>query len=121
MKQRIAWPLAIVVLCLAAALAAQGYVGPILRVAFIAWFMLLIPGLSVLHLLSLPAEPLPFLVMAIALSMVIDTILAMGMVLTQNYNPALGLLILIAISLISACIQLFRKSKLGTKKAPPKL
>jgi len=68
------------------------------------WFLLLCPGMALVRLLrvsGLVAE----LTLAVALSLALDTLVAIVMVYTRTWVPGQGLVALIAISVAGALLQ----------------
>ncbi len=109
------WPVLICASALAAEVAKLGLFGPAARTILVGWFMLVIPGLAYARLLPLEKDPLAMCVVAVALSLTLDTLLAIVMVLTHVYDPGLALFILIALSLAGAGIRLIHSSRFPSK------
>jgi len=105
MLRKLGWPITIIISSIVAGIIAQsdpvGYLRPI--VSF--WFMLVCPGMALVGLLHLK-DHLIELVLAIALSLSISTVLAEFMALSHLWSTLAGLRILIAISLAGAVLQI---------------
>ena len=111
------WPGIILVTSILTGLAVfSGYLQP-LRVTLVFAFMLVCPGMAYIRLLRL-RDPLVELVLAVALSLALDTLVAMVLLYVGPWSPANGLLGLISISLIGL---LFKpaSSVLGDSAADP--
>lgn len=76
-----------------------------IRVAIIFWFMLVCPGMAfvrLLHLDSLIVE----LTLAISLSITLGTLVAEAMVLARRWSPQAGLVVLAAMTIGGAMLQI---------------
>lgn len=113
------WP----VLILLSALASAGvtFVGwwPPLRVLITLWFLAICPGMGLVRLLRL-RDPLAELTLAVALSIAFATIVACSVLYAGFWSPPLILIILLAISIGGALVQLLRpretRSEQGTQR-----
>lgn len=113
MLRNLSWPITIILSAIGVGILTWGDSGSFLRPIVSFWFTLVCPGMSIIGLLHFK-DRLAELVLAIALSLSITTILAEVMALTQLWSPIAGLGILIGISLIGATLQI--KSVLPIKK-----
>ena len=68
------------------------------------WFLLLCPGMALVRLLRVGGVATE-LTLAIALSLVLDTLVAMVMIYTGTWSPGAGLIVLIGISVFGALLQ----------------
>jgi heme/copper-type cytochrome/quinol oxidase subunit 4 len=69
------------------------------------WFLLICPGMAFVRLLGI-RERLTELIVAIALSMALDTAVSETMVLTKRWSPEWGLVVLIGMSAAGAALQI---------------
>lgn len=99
------WPLLIGSLVLGVALAIFGDWVPALRPALVLAFMLVCPGMALVRLLGFK-DKVTELVLAVALSLALETMLSLGMTLAEIWSFQLGLIILMIISLIGATFQI---------------
>lgn len=107
------WPAIIAGSALAAgALVYSGSASPI-RPALVLWFLLICPGMAFVPLLRV-AGLATELMLAIALSLALDAIVAIGMLYSRLWSPGWGLAALIGASLAGALAQLI------WRRAPPK-
>ena len=102
MMQTYRWPLVIVisVVALVVAIVLDLPLRPLLTF----WFTLICPGIAFIRLFQL-REPLPQITLAIALSVALNILVGEFVLYLGVWSPALGLGILIAISLIGAVLQ----------------
>ena len=100
------WPALIIISAVAACVAMAGNVIAPLRIILVAWFMLVCPGLAYVRLLQLN-HWLTNLMLVIALSLTIDTLVAEGMVLARIWSPLGGLLVIGLLSIVGAALQLY--------------
>ena len=100
------WPSA-VALSIAAAVAAGGLPTPA-RAAVVFVFLLVCPGMAFVPLLGVRRWETA-LALVVATSLVLDTLVAEGMLLAKLWNPAAGLAILGALSLAGAAAQVVRR------------
>jgi uncharacterized membrane protein len=92
---------------IAAGFFAFGEIASPLRPVIALWFLSLCPGMAFVRFLDL-GEQLPELIVAIALSLALDSIVAGLMVYTGTWSPRMGLAVLIALSVVGALLQLQR-------------
>ena len=109
-RSELAWPVTILVSALLVDLAVLLNFPFILRYPLVFWFLLVCPGMAFMPLLELD-DGLAEWVLAIALSLAIDLVLALVMVYTGWWQYAWGLLILIMLCLVGISLQV--------KKIPP--
>jgi uncharacterized membrane protein len=116
MKNALWWPLVIAASALAAgALTFLQAVAP-LRAAVGFWFLLVCPGMAYVRLLRVKAVFFGW-VLAIALSIAIDTIIAQVLLVTGNWSSRLALIVVIIVSLIGVAIQVVFANPGQTKEA----
>jgi len=106
------WPIVVVSSCVAVALCNWLDVAQPVRAIFVFWFFLICPGLAIVGLLDI-RDWLAEAVVAIGLSLAIDTGVATIMVLAKLWSPDAGLAVLIGISLLGAALQveLYRRRR----------
>ena len=80
-------------------------IGPPIQAIVAFWFLLICPGMAFVRLLQI-RERLPELIVAIALSMALDTVVSETMVLTKRWSPEWGLAVLIGMSAAGAALQI---------------
>jgi hypothetical protein len=105
MIRSLSWPVILIVSALFASLTLATNLAGFLQPWFIFWFLLVCPGMAFIRLFHIK-DPLSEWVLAIALSLALDTILAEIMVLTRHWSPAGGLVLLISLSLAGALLQI---------------
>ncbi len=105
MRQRITWPIIIIVSALSAGLASLGFLPTILQFLIIGGFILVIPGMAYIRLM-LSTPSLTRFILSVALSLSLSTFVSMFMVLTHTWYPLGGLYFLIAISIAGAALQI---------------
>ena len=99
------WPAVIVGSCVAVAACNWLAVGQPVRSIFVFWFFLICPGLAIVGVLDIQ-DRLAEAVVAIGLSLALDTGVAIVMVLARIWSPDAGLGVLIGISLLGAAAQM---------------
>jgi hypothetical protein len=99
------WPIVVVISCIAVALCNWLEVVQPLRAISVFWFFLICPGLAIVGLLDI-RDRLAEAVVAIGLSLALDTGVATVMVLARLWSPDGGLAVLIGISLLGAALQM---------------
>ncbi len=104
MTNKLAWPIAISATALFAGIFAWANFGGIVRSAIIFLFMLLVPGLAYTRLVHI-RDFLVEIIIAVAISLVLGTILAESMVFLHIWSPNAGLGALIVLSLLGAYLQ----------------
>ncbi len=105
MPNKLIWPLLIILLAGMAGITA--WLGPAspFRAVVLSLFMLIAPGLAFTRLFSF-RDLLAEIVLAIATSLVIGTLLAEFMVFTHAWSPNAGLAVLILLSLVGSSLQI---------------
>jgi hypothetical protein len=98
------WPLLILASCVAVALVYWLDAPQPTRSIFVFWFFLTCPGIAVVGLLNI-RDRLNEVVLGVALSIAVDTGVALVMALAKVWSPDLGLAVLIGFSLLGAAIQ----------------
>lgn len=105
MSRKLFWPIMIILSALLAGILVWSDGGGAFRSIILFWFILICPGMAFVRLLQIE-NVLTEIVLAIALSLVISTLLAEFMVLTHLWSPGVELAILIGISLLGAALQI---------------
>jgi hypothetical protein len=101
------WSIIIVLSAIAVALAIVADAGTPVRPLLVFWFLLVCPGMAFVRLLRIE-ERLIELVLAIALSVTLDTIVAEIMALNKIWSFRGGLFVLICLSLLGAALQMMQ-------------
>jgi hypothetical protein len=106
------WPIVVVISCIAVALCNWLGAAQPVRAISVFWFFLICPGLAIVGLLDI-RDRLAEAVVAIGLSVALDTGVALVMVLARIWSPDAGLAVLIGISLLGAALQveLYRRGR----------
>ncbi len=99
------WPAAIALSAIAVVMVVFGNAPQPLRPVIAFWFLLVCPGMALVRLLRLK-EALAEWILAIALSLAIEALVAGLMVFTGLWSPGAGLAALVVISLAGALLQL---------------
>ena len=99
------WPVIVLGSAAAAALAAGGQLGQPITVLASLWFLLVIPGMAVVHPLRL-GDPVAELSLAVALSLALDTLVASAFLYAGGWWPAGTLAVLIGIAAAGAAADL---------------
>lgn len=101
------WPLALIALSLAAGLVVVSGVGAPIRPAVTLCFLAICPGGAFIHLLRIE-DMLAKVTIAVALSLALDTIVALAMVLPGIWSPGWGLFVLICVSIVGVALRIGR-------------
>ncbi len=101
------WSLVIILSAIAVTLAIVVNAGTPVRPLLVFWFLLVCPGMAFVQLMHIE-ERLTELVLAIALSIALDTIIAEIMALNKIWSFRGGLFVLICLSLFGAALQIMR-------------
>ncbi len=101
------WSLIIILSAIAVALAIVVNAGAPVRPLLVFWFLLVCPGMAFVQMMHIE-ERLIELVLAIALSIALDTIVAEIMALNKIWSFRGGLFVLICLSLLGAALQIMR-------------
>ncbi len=107
MSKKLLWPIAISITALLAGTFAWANTGGMLRSAIIFLFMLVMPGLAYTRLFHF-RDFLVEIVLAVAISLAVGTIVAEIMLFLHIWSPNTGLGVLIAVSLVGAYLQIMR-------------
>jgi hypothetical protein len=107
------WPLVLLASCLAVAITTYGWTSSPLRPLVTTWFLLACPGLALMGLLPRRGA-VTLLVLAIATSLSLETIVAEAMLETSAWSPRAALAVFIAVTLVGSAIQLR-----GKRYSPP--
>ncbi len=99
------WPAAIVLSTVGAIVAADAGIAPSFRPAIVLGFLLVCPGMAFVRLLRLGTWVAEW-TLAVALSLTLDTLVAMAMVYFTVWSPTLGLTILAGLSVAGSLLQL---------------
>ncbi len=101
------WSLIIILSAIAVTLAIVANAGMPVRPLLVFWFLLVCPGMAFIQLMHIE-ERLIELVLAIALSIALDTVVAEIMALNKIWSFRAGLFVLICLSLFGAALQIMR-------------
>ncbi len=101
------WSIIIILSAIAMILAVVSGIETPARPLITFWFMLVCPGMAFVRLLRIE-ERFAELILAIALSIALDTIVAEAMVLNRLWSPKWGLFVLICLSLVGAGLQIIQ-------------
>jgi hypothetical protein len=112
LRSRWIWPGVILVSAVATSLFYFREIASPFRSITTLWFLLVCPGMAFVRLLRLET-PYYEWTLAIIMSISIDAVIAGLLVYIQFWSIGLGLSILIALSLLGACLQI-----LGTRPQP---
>jgi hypothetical protein len=99
------WPLVLFASCLAVAITTYGWTSSPLRPLVTMWFLLACPGLALVLLLPRRGA-VTLLVLAIATSVSLETIVAEAMLETRTWSPRAALAVFIAVTLAGCALQL---------------
>jgi uncharacterized membrane protein len=99
------WPVIIIISAVSSGLLVFGDFLPSARYLLSFWFLLVCPGMAYVRLLHI-RDSVTEWALAIALSLAIDTVVAMFMLYTGNWSPNGGLVALMAISIGGVALQL---------------
>jgi hypothetical protein len=116
MRNALWWPLVIVVSALIAAILTFLQAVAPLRAAAGFWFPLVCPGMAYVRLLRIRAVYFQW-ILAIALSIAIDTIVAQALLVTGNWSSRVALIVVIVVSLIGVAIQMVFANPRQTKES----
>lgn len=105
MPRSIGWPILIIASAIAAGLSINSAVAPLLRTVVIFWFLLICPGMAFVRFFRV-GGPVTELVIAVALSLAITTLVSETMLYVGAWSPRLGLFVLMGLSIIVAAFQL---------------
>jgi len=98
------WPVVVTALTVAAVLVLLAGAGPALRAPVVLAFALVGPGMALVPLLRLD-DPLAELSLGVALSLALDTLVALAMLYAGAWSPEGALLALAAMSLAGVAAQ----------------
>jgi hypothetical protein len=82
------------------------------------WFLLICPGMAVIPFFHFE-DRLTELVLALAFSIVLDTIVALTMVMTGTWSPFWGLTLIISLSVLAAFLQLWMAMQSSSRTTIP--
>lgn len=116
MRSHLYWPSIIIFSAVSVGLVMFGDVISPVRSVIALWFMLVCPGMAFVRLLQIN-DPINEFTLAVALSLTIDSILAITMVYAKIWSPKWGLCILIGISVFGAILQIISAYKLARSRA----
>jgi hypothetical protein len=102
---RSAWPLVLLASAAAVAVTTYGWTSSPLRPLVTTWFLLICPGMALVRLLP-NRGTLTRLVLAIATSLTLETLLAETMLEASAWSPRAALVVLIGITIVGSLIQL---------------
>jgi hypothetical protein len=101
------WPIIIIASAIGTGIAMFLNIRTPIRTAISFWFLLICPGMAYVRLLEIK-EFFIELVLAIALSIALNTIVAEVLVLTNIWSPFRGLVVLIAICVAGSTLQIIK-------------
>ena len=101
------WPIIIIVSAIGAGVAMFLNIETPIRTVIGFWFLLICPGMAYVQLLEIK-ECFTELVLAIALSIAMNTIIAEALVLAKFWSPLRGLLVLIALCVAGTTLQIIK-------------
>ena len=104
MRRTVGWPAVIIVSALAAGVLTVTDSALPARPLIALWFLCVCPGMAFVRLLRL-SEGLTEVTLAIALSVAMDVIVAGVLLYAGVWSPRWGLIVLIALSLVGAVLQ----------------
>ncbi len=104
------WPTVIAVSAIGVGLVVFGNVASPIRPVIAFWFLLICPGMAFVRLLRIQDNSNE-LTLAVALSLAIDSVLAIVMVYARLWSPKWGLGILIGISVLGAALQVITANR----------
>lgn len=103
------WPFLVVVSAGAADALVRINTGSPAQVVLVLWFLLICPGMLVVRFLQLE-EPLVEWMLAVVLSLAIDTFVAGALLIARAWSPQAAFLIIVVITALGAVIDAARKS-----------
>jgi hypothetical protein len=95
------WPALLVASCVAVAVTTWGWTSAPVRPAVTAWFMLVCPGMALMRLLP-DRGTLNRLVLAVAASLAVETVVATTMLEAKLWSPSAALAVLLCVTLAAA-------------------
>jgi len=110
-------PIAVLAGAALAALVVWGSVTPALRGPVVLAFLLVGPGMALVHLLRL-RDPLAEMCLAVALSIALDTLVASAFLYAGAWSPSTILVALIAVAVFGAGSDLVTAANLRRPPAP---
>lgn len=113
MKDVLLWPA--IILLSAVAVVLTSPLTDSIRLWIIFWFMMVCPGMAFIRLMGIQDRTTEFII-AVALSLAIDTAVAEVMVLTAKWSIQGGILALICLSLFGALLQIIHAIQLTTRR-----
>src|SRR5579884_356542 len=109
MKRLFSWPVLVVVSAGAADALARINAGSPAQVVVVLWFLLICPGMMAVQFLQL-GEPLAEWMLAVALSLAIDTFVAGAMLMASAWSPQGAFSIIVMLTVLGALIYAARSS-----------
>lgn len=106
------WPIAIVVLALAADLAVVANVHAAVRAIVVLAFLIVGPGLAFVRLLGI-ARSYVELTLAIALSLTLDTVVAETLIMARVWSVSAAMATLVFLTVLGAVLQILSPVPLG--------
>jgi len=117
MKRSVVWQIIIMASAYAAVIVVVADLVTPFRAVIAFWFLLICPGMAFVGLLGL-SDRLTELILAIALSLTLDTIVAMAMVYAGVWSPIGGLLALAGQSTVGVVLQVVASYRIKPMRAP---
>lgn len=106
-RQHLRWPLLLLVSSVAAVGVTALAAPPLIRLPVNGWFLLFCPGFALTRLMGL-GDRVAVLVLSVALSLALDTLVAVALLYTGRWSPPAALLILALATSGGALVQ-FRR------------
>jgi hypothetical protein len=106
MRQSLGWPIAIVAAGIAVIVIVVAAIASPLRPILVFGFLLICPGMAFVRLLRLKDRFAEFM-LAVALSLAMDTLLSEMLVLTGHWSLTGGVIAIVAVAIVGASLQLF--------------
>lgn len=102
MSARPHWPLVIGLSAAVAAAAVYADIDAAARAIVVLWFMLVCPGMAIVRLLRL-SDPLTEFAIAVALSLAIETVLAVALLYagSANFEVTFGVLLVVTLAAVA--------------------
>jgi uncharacterized membrane protein len=112
------WPTIIVGSAIGISVIVLGDLALPIRPAMALWFLLVCPGMAFVQLLHVE-DSISELTLAVALSLAIDSVLAIVMVCARLWSPKWGFAILVGITMVGVILQIVaacRRAHFGIEK-----
>ncbi|HEX9016723.1 MAG TPA: hypothetical protein VF960_12095 [Chloroflexota bacterium] len=114
MSRHYQWPIAIIVLALAADLAVVADVHVAIRAVVVLSFLVVGPGLAFVRLIGFTSGYVEY-TLAIALSLTLDTIVAETLIMARLWSVSTAMAILVFLTLVGVVLQIVSPVPLGQR------